>query len=257
MTTFQALYESRCKDGKPHRWTPQPLQQAKLPVLTDGIPEALERVLASAIYLEIDVAQYLAEGWKSDIKGKNSIPEYAEKLIESNIPDESVHLAQFEHAIAAYPVRQKFIDEAQQLSEQWRDNDSHPLLKATILELGVFVPCSLPLLLRVGGLSLGWVGQMVSQDEQRHQATGRAVCSLLKMNPYKPSVKLQELREQTIRWIVGDGYLKRWQYSVEWFLEQSRIVSSGNNSKELSRWTNIPRYTPPFEWDNAAKRINY
>lgn len=250
MTTFQALYESRCQNGKPYRWTPQPLEHKKLPIESDGIPETLQRVLASALYLEIDVAQYLAEGWKSDIKGKNSVPEYAEKLIESNIPDESVHLAQFEYAAQTYPVSQQFMDEAKQISQMWADNDSHPLLKATILELGVFVPCSLPLLLRVGGLSLGWVGQMVSQDEQRHQATGRAVCSLLKLNPYKVSASLDNLREITIRWIMGEGYLKRWDYGVNWFIKQSDIVSSGNNAPELSKWTNVPRYAPPFESEN-------
>lgn len=250
MTTFQALYESRCKDGKPHRWTPQPLQAHKLPIDSDGVPEALERVLASAIYLEIDVAQYLAEGWKSDIRNRSNIPEYAGKLIESNIPDESVHLAQFEYARTVYPVRQQYLDEAKQLSNMWLENNSHPLLKATILELGVFVPCSLPLLLRVGGLSLGWVGQMVSQDEQRHQATGRAVCQLIGINPYKVSARLSELREITIRWIMGDAYLKRWQYGEDWFLEQSDIVSRGEVAPELSKWTMVPRYKPPFESEN-------
>lgn len=250
MPTFKELYDARCQNNKPYRWTPQPLQRHKLPILNDGIPEALERVLASALVLEIDVAQYLAEGWKSDIKGKDTVPEYAEKLIESNIPDESVHLAQFEYAIAVYPVRQQYLDEAQQLSQAWSEDENHPLIKATLLELGVFVPCSLPLLLRVGGLSLGWVGQMVSQDEQRHQATGRAVCSLLGMNPHKPSSSLQKLREETIRWIVGDGYIKRWGYSVEWFLQQSNLVTAGGVAPELSRWTNVPRYKPPFESEN-------
>lgn len=251
MTTFEALYKARCNDkGQPARWTPQPLTATKLPIETDGVPEALERVLASAMVLEIDVAQYLAQGWKSDIKGKGTVPEYAEKLIESNIPDESVHLAQFEYAVAAYPVRQQYLDEAQQISDAWSDNDSHPLLKATLLELGVFVPCSLPLLLRVGGLSLGWVGQMVSVDEQRHQATGRAICSLLGISPYKVSKSLNELRISTIRWVIGDAYLKRWGYSVEWFLNQSDIVSSGGNAPELSKFTKVPRYKPPFETEN-------
>jgi hypothetical protein len=249
--TFKSLYQARCDStGKPYRWTPQPLQPSKLPIQSDGIPEALERVLASALVLEIDVAQYLAEGWKSDIKGKARIPEYAEKLIESNIPDESVHLAQFEYAVKAYPVQQRYLDEAKQISEQWSENASHPLLKATLLELGVFVPCSLPLLLRVGGLGLGWVGQMVSQDEQRHQATGRAVCSLLGMNPYKVDESLNSLRRETIQWIMGDAYLKRWDYGLDWFLRQSDIVSSGDNAPELSRWTNVPRYKPPFETEN-------
>lgn len=251
MPTFQDLYNARCdNNGKPVRWTPQPLNAVKLPIESDGVPEALQRVLASSQYLEIDVAQYLAEGWKSDIRGKNKIPVFAEKLLESNIPDESVHLAQFEYAIKAYPVQQQYLDEAQQISQMWADNDSHPLLKATVLELGVFVPCSLPLLLRVGGLSLGWVGQMVSQDEQRHQATGRAVCSLLGISPYKVSNSLDELRRSTIRWIMGDSFIKRWGYGVEWFLGQSEIVSRGAIAPELSKWTNIPKYKPPFESEN-------
>lgn len=251
MTTFQALYDARCNaQSEPQYWKPQTLTATPLPIQTDGVPEVIERILASAIVLEVDVASYLGEGWKSDIRGKNSIPEVAEKLIESNIPDESVHLSQFKKAIAVYPVREQYLREAEQISQAWQDDEAHPLLKATLLEIGVFVPCSLPVLLRVGGLSLGWVGQKVSQDEQRHQAVGRAVCNRLKLDSYKPSQSLQELRESTVRWIMGNGYLKRWQYGVEWFLEQSDIVVSGEVAPELSRFTRVPRYTPPFETEN-------
>jgi hypothetical protein len=251
MATFQTLYDARCNsEGIPQYWKPQTLTATPLPITTDNVPEILERILASAIVLEVDVASYLAEGWKADIKGKNSIPEVAEKLIESNIPDESVHLAQFKKAIAVYPVREQYLREAEQLSQQWQDDEGHPLLKATLLEIGVFVPCSLPVLLRAGGLSLGWVGQKVSQDEQRHQAVGRAVCNRLKLDSYKPSVSLNALRKSTIRWIVGDGYLKHWKIGLEWFLEQSDLVVSGQIAPALSKWSNVPRYRPPFESEN-------
>jgi hypothetical protein len=249
-TTFKSLYEKRCnKDGKPQYWKPRALPNVEMVVSDSGVPESIKKILASALFLEIDVRQYVSELFR-DLE-INQVSPICKALILSNIADESVHAAQFRYAIDAYPVNDIDLKEAEVISEAWKNAPGSPIEKAALLEVGVFVACSLPILLRCGGSSLARLSRMVAEDEQRHVATNLGVLQKFGYNPFSFSPELDKLRLQTIDWQIKSLNIKRWGINKDWFIDRSNEMVTSGASNALSDFTSFYQDDMPFEVSNA------
>jgi len=163
--SLQNLYDFKCKEnGSPHFWTPQELDAHEYTFGGDfGISETISRVLSLADVLEVEVGAYIGEFIrKLDEKTTDGI---VGKLLKAFIKDEAVHAHQIKYALQTYPVSDWHRNEAALINEEWKSAGGHPLQKSLTLEVGVFLGCSLPILLRLGGHSLLWVSEMIAKDE--------------------------------------------------------------------------------------------
>jgi hypothetical protein len=251
MTTigFQRLYQDRCRAGKPHYWKVEKLSKTNYAVDDSGIDGVISRVIAASLVMEIDVREYI-----KDVVTKlkdNDVSPAARLLLESNINDENVHYNQFVRAQEAHKVLDTDLGDAFLLSEQWINADAHPLQKAALLEVGVFVSASLPVILRCGDHGLAWLSQMVAGDEQRHVATNLGCLQKLGMNPFEFPENLESLRRETISWLIGDFKVKEWGLSNDWFIKQSDSMVSQGYSAPLEMFTSAYRDTMPFEVSNT------
>lgn len=257
MTTFtyQSLYESRCRYGKPFYWKPQVLKKEAFDFDTDGVPECLERILAMALHLEIPVGSWVANANKQDLP----ISDVAHKLLRSNIGDENVHFYQFKHAVNAYGVSDQVMAEAEEIGKMWEQNESHPLEKAQLAETGVFLT-SLSLMRIAGGNSLCTVAMLVSQDETRHVATNRGILKDIGIDPSAPNQPLENLRNTTLDWLLEglnlSGEYLGFDFNLdrEFFKEQATSLVTTGRSEVLEELTDGSSYTPPFE---SANRYLY
>jgi len=246
---FQRLYNDRCRGGKPHYWKVEKLSKTNYAVDDSGIDGVISRVIASALLLEIDVKEYI-----KDVVTKlqdNDVSPAARLLLESNINDENVHYNQFVKAADAHTVDKQDTTDAIALSKQWYKADAHPLQKAALLEVGVFVAASLPVILRCGDHGLAWTSQMVASDEQRHVATNLGCLHKLGYHPNCFPSELENLRKDTIAWLIGDFTVKQWGLSKDWFIKQSDMMVGEGFSPALEMFTSAYRDTMPFEVSNT------
>jgi hypothetical protein len=246
--SFKYLYEKRCRDGKPYYWKPQEI--IKMPLLEEGATDQIGATLAAAELLEVDVQEYISETFRNDERSSGRISPTAKKLLLSNIADESVHATQFRKASETYGYKDADWIVADSISQEWLDAPGHPLQKAALLEIGVFVACSLPLLLRFGSNSLGWVAKMVAEDEQRHVATNLGILTQLGYDPFDYPAELTKLRESTVAWLTQD--LKINEINQDWFLKRSEEMATQGFSEELQRFTSMSRDVMPFEVSNKT-----
>lgn len=251
--TFESLYASRCRNGEVYYWKPQDITNVGYTVEDSGVPDAIARILASAELLEVDVRHYVSKLVHSP--QINDLPLAAKNLLISNLGDESVHYGQFLKAIDAYSVSDQVRIEAGCISEQWQQAEGHPLQKAAILEVGVFTACSLPILRRCGGHFLSKVSQMVSEDEQRHVATNLGVLKALGYNPFEYLSGLEELRKETVSWLLDGFNIKKWGINKDWVLKQSNSMTHEGRAPQLSAWTSAYVDAMPFE--NSNKLLAY
>jgi len=246
--TFQQLYNARCdKSGNPHYWKPQPISATPFAFDGDfGIRESLEKILASSDYLEIDVREYTGEVWR---KLQGEVSPTCKKLLQRNVHDETVHSDAIKLCCAAYPVSEKVRQEAQNISERWRSACGHPIQKAYLLEVSVFLACSLPLLLRTGGHSLTWVTTQISRDEQVHVALNKYLS--VKLCGAEIPEELRQLRRDTVAWLTDGLDIAQWRINQKWFLDRSDEMVSQGASRKLTGFTSASRYAPPFEDENS------
>ena len=118
--TFKKLYENRCKNGKPHYWKTQEIQNTGL--AKEGQSLNISRVLASAEELELDVREFIAETFRN-----SAVTGWGKELLRSNIADESVHATQFRKAAIAYPVPRGEKITAKNIGQAWNEAPGHPL----------------------------------------------------------------------------------------------------------------------------------
>jgi len=151
--------------------------------------------------LEIPVGE-----WTKAFTKEVGSPGIAEILM-GHINDEENHDRQLEY-VAEYLNHTEISDEAMALTNRWLDHPSHPLVKKTMLEAGVFFPI-LGMLGRYakGDLYLQAVRQWISSDEAAHVASSRLIISYMDERHgggrYKIPADLLELVVGTIRFICG------------------------------------------------------
>ncbi len=249
--SLQNLYDFKCKEnGSPHFWTPQELDAHEYTFGGDfGISETISRVLSLADVLEVEVGAYIGEFIrKLDEKTTDGI---VGKLLKAFIKDEAVHAHQIKYALQTYPVSDWHRNEAALINEEWKSAGGHPLQKSSTLEVGVFLGCSLPILLRLGGHSLLWVSEMIAKDEFLHVAGGRGILNKLNYGAVDNLIRLQR---KTVAYITEKLNIPSQHFGFEvntdWFLQQSNELIVSGSSAPLTRWTDISIYRAKFENSN-------
>lgn len=249
--SLQNLYDFKCKEnGSPHFWTPQELDAYEYTFGGDfGISETISRVLSLADVLEVEVGAYIGEFIrKLDEKTTDGI---VGKLLKAFIKDEAVHAHQIKYALQTYPVSDWHRNEAALINEEWKSAGGHPLQKSSTLEVGVFLGCSLPILLRLGGHSLLWVSEMIAKDEFLHVAGGRGILNKLNYGAVDNLIRLQR---KTVAYITEKLNIPSQHFGFEvntdWFLQQSNELIVSGSSAPLTRWTDISIYRAKFENSN-------
>ena len=245
--TYRELYQSRQK------WNPRAINHTPLDNSTQEGVEAIQKVLALAIHLELPVGVWVADATKRELP----ISEDALKLLKSNIADETVHQRAFEFAIESYPVSEKIMDESQVIANAWIDLETeHPLFRPALLECGVFL-LSLTVLNLIGGQSLFNLSFEVGRDEQRHIATNRSILRELGYNPSKPPSTMNDLKRQTIDWMIGDLVLNDLGVDKDFFIIASDDLVETGFSRDISELTGGAVYRPPFESRNKVLDYDY
>lgn len=247
MTTYAALLQSRknFRNGKARgfEWNPSPLPYAPLETEDNGIPQAIDRVLALAMQLELPVGEWVATATKKELPISNT----AMELLLSNITDETVHYKAFSNAVELYPLSDRSMLDSSLIASQWMADNSHPIEKAMISECGVFL-CSLAFLRLFGGVNLGTLAANVSRDEVRHVATNRGVMQDLGYNFMQPTKSLFNLSLDTVEWMI-DGVTVP-GLDKDFFLEQSQLLITQGYAPELEELTDGAQDYAPFESDN-------
>lgn len=246
--TIDTIYASRCENGKPKYWKPTDLPAYPLKIEDQGVPEVLQRVLASGLQLELDVREWVSECWRK----LNAVDEsnLLTKLLLSNIADESVHYHQLKKASKVLEIPEKYQQQAAEISETFENHPASPLEKAALIERGYFIPASLAPLLKFGGLSLGWTAQMIGVDEQRHSATNIYALKKLGYDPFKPPPSLIKVLMQALDWLLDGLNVIKLGINKDWLIKQSLLMIEYGNAPDLSAWTSAHRYKRPFETEN-------
>jgi hypothetical protein len=246
MLTYQALYDARCRYGKPHYWKPQDLPLTPLEFESGGIPAVIERCLALALCLEIPVGTWIAEATRQELP----VDELTLRLLRSNIGDENVHLHAFKRAVEVYPVSDSVLADAEAIAQEWITAPGHPIEKAALTEVGVFVPATLAVLRIFGGQSLSSLAASISKDEQRHVSTNRGVLKDLGYDPFAPSLSLDVFRYHTLAWMLDGLNVPEMALDKDFFIECSTELVKHGYSRELDQLTAGADYVPPFEKEN-------
>lgn len=187
-TVFDKIKENR------KEWLP--IKSLTPEYATSGAENTISRALTMR-FLELPVREFINEGLnKSDV---NVITEAGKECLLRNMEDEERHDIALNNCVstyAQYDATQETV--AKQLLQLWLDHPDHPILKACVLENGIFFVV-LPIFRQWGGSSLRTTSVDISADEINHVQSHRYVANLLKQ---RVSKSLDDLRKATVAWIV-------------------------------------------------------
>jgi len=218
-------------------WTPV---QTKAGKLREGAELSIYRALALR-QLELPVGEFIKDACSKEI------PEASRVLLESNVVDEVKHdlaLSFIANAIGTDPEAEST---ATQLREAWDKHPDHTVVKAMVLERSVFFVI-LPFFRFNGDAGLRTVSADISRDEQIHVAANTLVCREL---GYSFSKSLDDLRKETVRWIMGplgksdDKYL-----DTDFWMSQSDSLLYQGKAEGLTE-TKRARMPAFFEHSNS------
>ena len=261
--TYEKLYTQRCYNGVPHFWAPQEVLPLPFNLFSDetlpvceswGVSEAVQRVIALALVLELPVGAWVGELTRTE---SSRISPVALKLLNSNIKDETFHFRGFERASKAYPISEKITREAQEIGECWTENSSSTIAKACFAETGVFL-ISLAILRLLGGKELANLAEQVSQDESRHVATNRGILVDLGESCTSPSLSLTALINGTLDWVAGDlcvpgkELCEDFDFNRDFLLKSSHSLVTTGLAPELDELMNFQVANSPFEVSNSS-----
>lgn len=174
-------------------WTP--IIGTKLPVMP-GAEKTIAKCLALRI-LEIPVGEWILESGRQET---DRLSDIQKQLIKSNSEDEKKHDLALSMAAKLYVDLGDFLEEAKLIANEWLDCNDHPIVKAFVIENGVFFVL-LPILRVFGNAGLRTLSKDISQDEGIHAPTNRQISLDL---GYWYSEKLDRLRKDTVDWLVSD-----------------------------------------------------
>ncbi|NER97433.1 MAG: hypothetical protein F6J86_26900 [Symploca sp. SIO1B1] len=213
---FEKL-ESRRRD-----WTlsPEATPEQAAPAAEYGDIETIGRILALRV-LEIPVKEFILDGIERPDRYKLTLQGVLS--LQRNTLDEDNHdktlnavAKKYEH----YGIDHSYI--ASEIRKTWVEFPSHPILKAAVLENGVFFTM-LPFMRKYGGNSLNSSAWNISQDEAIHVASHRTAANLLGL---KLDKQLDDLRKLTVEWIFQDS-----SKGADFYLNRSdNLISSGKAS---------------------------
>lgn len=245
LLTYQNLLTERLNyiNGKARgfEWKPVKLPYYVIPDTQHGVGEAIQRILALALTLELPVGEWIGEVTKQD-----NIEPIAMELLRSNIADEMVHYRAFSYIAEDYLTNESYMVEANHILNEWNSQGYHPLEKSYYAEVGVFL-VSLAVMRIFGGETLNNVAANVSRDENRHVATNAGVLADMgyDVSTYN---KVEKTVETTLDWMLGD--LRVPGLDKSFFMEQSHLLIRNRYAPELDELTGGCFDVSPFENPN-------
>jgi hypothetical protein len=190
MTTIYQEVNSKRK-----QWLP--IEPKTIDKADSSAYDLLSRCLSLRL-LELPVRDFINDGLSR--KDITSIGEEGKAALLRNTDDEERHDIALNNCVTVFqdydPTYEK---QASTIVNAWNVHPDHPILKAAVLENGIFFMI-LPLLRRFGGASLRTTSVDISADEIGHVILHRHVSQEL---GYKPSTSLDKLRKATVDWIAG------------------------------------------------------
>ena len=220
-------------------WTPVAVDKGEF---LAGSEETLFRALALRC-LELPVKDFLQQGLEKDLPDK---PGVVEALL-SNQADEDRHDLGLSYIVAAHGVDPKAESEALRIRDAWLSDESHPILKASILERSVFFVL-LPMFRFCGDIGLRTLAADISRDEQTHVAIHGMVAHDLGL---KSTPKLNKLRKATVQWVVdGMGLSDNKYLNKDFWLKQSDNLYTRGKAEGLAE-TQRSRMPAFFEASNV------
>jgi hypothetical protein len=259
MTTFQALYDSRCvKKGEklvPVFWKPQPIEAAPLTLFADdtcpvlpewGCDAAIMRIIALGLCCEIPVGEFVKNA------NRDLTDPILPALLRSHVADEAVHDLGFRLAADAYPVSDDIAAEALDIADKWRSIAIHPIVPAAALEVGVFLT-SLGAMRLFGGNSLSHMAAQIAKDEYRHVAVNMAVMQGMGLDF---TGEILALIDSTVAWIFQGLNIPESETSIlvdcDFFVRASCELVTTGSAQDLDDLVNYTDYTAAFEVPNAS-----
>lgn len=266
--TFTGLYNKRCNnEGVPHFWNPSPIKST-VPFTVFGTtkqcPEEwgvrliMERMIALGLLLEVPVGQWVSDGLRREITRLKEHPEghTAYLLLRSNVRDEGAHAKGFRYAAQAYAPRHEVIQESETIADAWLNNPEHPIAKACLAELRVFL-CTLGAMRLFGGDGLAKMSEGIAFDEARHVRTGMLTLHTMGRNPNAVEPSLTKLTKDTLDWIFGDFSVagkyfgEDYTFDKDFMIRSSDELATTGKAKQLDSTLQVSRHTLPFETSNA------
>lgn len=222
-----------------------------------GADIVIQKVLAIALNLEIPAGKFVMASKPKDLP----ISEVAKACLIANAHDEGTHYQAFDNYAKVYKIPPEFMSESEAIAKEWENlatDKQHFLEVVAALETGLF-QISLVMLRLFGSVSLARLGQLVAEDEWRHQATNRAVLRHLGINPAKLSNQLDTLMSDSLQWMLS-GFTNDndFELSVDDLIRYSNQLIQNGVSPELdSIFNDLGEYRPPFEVNNATNGYGY
>lgn len=162
----------------------------------EGTSDLLSRCVALRA-LELPVKDLILDGLSR--KEATIITEEGRQALLRNTIDEERHDLALNNCVAVFGGYDKSYEkEVPAIVQAWIDHPDSPILKAAVLENGIFFMI-LPLLRRFGGAGMRTTSMDISADEICHVMLHRHVAMQL---GNKPSSSLDALRKATVDWIV-------------------------------------------------------
>lgn len=181
-------------DAKRKQWVP--VSPATLDVAEEHAYDLLSRCLSLRV-LEIPVKEFILDGL-SRVE-KSVIGEDGYISLMRNTEDEERHDIALANCVKVFKQYDESYEQgALEIAKAWQAHPDHPILKAAVLENGIFFMI-LPLLRRFGGASLRTTSVDISADEVGHVILHRHVAQELGQ---RPSQSLDNLRKATVDWIA-------------------------------------------------------
>lgn len=193
--------------------------------------------------LEIPVKEFILEGLdRADTKqlGKSCI-----STLLRNTLDEERHDIALENVSGVYKhYGLDYTEDVSKILSLWEELPDHPILKAAVLENGIFFVI-LPFFRTYGGHSLRTTSMDISTDEAIHVQSHRLTAKMLGVVPSKA---LNELRRLTVAWIFK-GYNKDKYIQASDELMERGITSQLNDTRSYTDYAffehsnrNLPYY---------------
>lgn len=250
MNPISDLYLSRCKEGKPTFWRPEPLHYHKICYYSDNTRlsdhhgyDMVKRIIAIGLDMEVNVGRYVISGLKKDLPDGGP---HLTALLYSNAADEARHEAGFKEANKVYGRATD--GQLHQLVSAWSDEanrSSNPISVAGQLEVGVFL-ITLGLMRIVGNSGITRLAIKIAEDEYRHVQTNHAISTALQLWG-KPNL---DLIDSTLEWVFGAGLPELPNITFDKLRQYSRELLSDLNSPDFDNLTWYSFHHLPFELDN-------
>lgn len=173
-----------------------PVQPTTKDTVEVGVEDLVSRCLALRV-LELPVREFILEGLSS--AEKRGIGTEGIEALRRNTEDEDRHDKALSNCVQVFTeYRSRYEQEAAAITKAWQDHADSAILKAAVLENGIFFVL-LPLMRRFGGASLRTTAIDISADEAGHVVLHRYVAQEM---DHKTSKSLDNLRKATIDWVA-------------------------------------------------------